>query len=123
VTVYGGYSWQVKVDKESKLLWKKEDGFHHDLKVRPNGNTHDYRARLGPRIRFNANGKQVWRFVSPHHAGEQQELVATLFDLIATRSIRSSPACLLRNRARPLPCDSGLEMELTLLKDCRSLTI
>jgi outer membrane protein assembly factor BamB len=37
IAVYGGHSWLVKLDKDSKLLWKKEDGFHHDLEVRPDG--------------------------------------------------------------------------------------
>lgn len=37
LTVYGGHSWLAKFDKDSKLLWKRNDGFHHDLEVQPDG--------------------------------------------------------------------------------------
>lgn len=35
--VYGGHSWLARFDKDSKLIWKHENGFHHDLEIQDDG--------------------------------------------------------------------------------------
>ncbi len=47
-----------------------------------NGNTLLTESDYGRAIEVTPGGEIVWEFVSPHRAGEQGELVATLFELI-----------------------------------------
>ncbi|MCH2101867.1 MAG: arylsulfotransferase family protein [Planctomycetes bacterium] len=35
--VYGGHSWLARFDKDSNLIWKHENGFHHDFEIQEDG--------------------------------------------------------------------------------------
>jgi hypothetical protein len=48
----------------------------------PNGNTLITESERGRAIEVTRDGEVVWEFLSPHRAGPQQNLVATLFDVV-----------------------------------------
>jgi hypothetical protein len=48
----------------------------------PNGNTLITESENGRALEVTSKGKVVWEFNSPHRAGERDELVAVLFELI-----------------------------------------
>lgn len=48
----------------------------------PNGNLLITESESGRAIEIDPEGEVVWEFVSPHRAGRDQELVATLFDVV-----------------------------------------
>src|SRR5690606_36181070 len=48
----------------------------------PNGNTVITESDHGRAFEVTRDGEIVWEFVSPHRAGERNELIATLFELI-----------------------------------------
>lgn len=47
-----------------------------------NGNTLITESETGRAVEVTTDGESVWEFFSPHRAGEAQELVATLFEVI-----------------------------------------
>ena len=48
----------------------------------PNGNTLITESEMGRALEITPDHQVVWEFVSPHRAGEKNELVATLFDVV-----------------------------------------
>ena len=48
----------------------------------PNGNTLITESQNGRALEVTADGRIVWEFYNPHRAGEQNELVAALFELV-----------------------------------------
>jgi hypothetical protein len=59
----------VKLDRASNLIWANHCGAHHDLEVLPDGDYHPA-------------GAVVWEFFNPHRAGEADEYIATLFEVL-----------------------------------------
>ena len=51
----------------------------------PNGNTLITESEKGRAFEVTPKNEIVWEFLSPHRAGENQELVATLFEMIRTK--------------------------------------
>jgi outer membrane protein assembly factor BamB len=47
-----------------------------------NGNTLITESEMARALEITPEGQVVWEFVNPHRAGEKQELVATLFEVI-----------------------------------------
>jgi len=48
----------------------------------PNGNTLITESDGGRAFELTADGQLVWEFYNPHRAGEQQEFIATLFEML-----------------------------------------
>ena len=48
----------------------------------PNGNTLVVETDGGRALELTGDGEVVWEFRSPFRAGDEQELVATLFDVV-----------------------------------------
>ncbi len=48
----------------------------------PNGNTLITESMMGRAFEVTPEGETVWEFYNPHRAGEDQELVATLFEVV-----------------------------------------
>ena len=48
----------------------------------PNGNTLVTESDGGRAFELTAGGQLVWEFYNPHRAGEQQEFIATLFEML-----------------------------------------
>ena len=47
----------------------------------PNGNILMVESNFGRALEVTEKGEVVWEFVSPHRAGENNDLIATLFDV------------------------------------------
>jgi len=47
-----------------------------------NGNTLIIEANRGRAFEVTAEGEIVWEFLNPHRAGDHEELIATLYDLV-----------------------------------------
>lgn len=65
-------------DGGTRAFASKTCGTAHRL---PNGNTLAVATDTGRAVEVTRDGEVVWEFVSPFRAGEQGELVATLFDV------------------------------------------
>ncbi|MCP5049247.1 MAG: hypothetical protein GY940_18905, partial [bacterium] len=48
----------------------------------PNGNTLISESNAGKAFEVTPNGRIVWEFYTPHRAGENNELIANLFEVI-----------------------------------------
>lgn len=59
-------------------LFSDQIGMTHRL---PNGNTLIVESEGGRAIEVTRNGEIVWEYYSPYRAGEQEELIATLFQM------------------------------------------
>lgn len=70
--------WQYAGTPEEPL-WSASCGTVQRL---PNGNTLINESNNGRSIEVTPAGEIVWEFLSPHRAGENDEMVATLFDVI-----------------------------------------
>ena len=64
-----------KVEK----LYSREAGAIQRL---PNGNTLMTESDRGRGVEVTPDGRVVWEFVNPHRAGEQNELIAALYDVV-----------------------------------------
>jgi len=74
----GELSW-VFPGEDQQSLSSPEAGSCQRL---PNGNTLITESEMARALEITPAGQVVWEFVSPHRAGEQLELVATLFEVI-----------------------------------------
>lgn len=70
--------WQYQGSAESPFF-TESCGSAYRL---PNGNTLITESDRGRSFEVTPDGEIVWEFVSPHRAGEDEELIATLFDLV-----------------------------------------
>jgi hypothetical protein len=52
----------------------------------PNGNTLIIESTMGRAFEVTAEGEIVWEFYNPHRAGDNNELIATLFDVVRVPS-------------------------------------
>lgn len=63
-------------------LFSKTNGSCQRL---PNGNTLITESDRGRAFEVTPGGKIVWEYINPHRAGEQDELIATLFEVVRLR--------------------------------------
>ena len=71
--------WRYPVDAAPDQLFSKTLGSCQRL---PNGNTLITESENGRAIEVTPAGEIVWQFDSPHRAGPNRELVATLFEVV-----------------------------------------
>jgi hypothetical protein len=76
--VSGETVWQYGGTPEADLFTKTL-GSSQRL---PNGNTLITESQNGRALEVTADGRIVWEFYNPHRAGEKNELVAALFELV-----------------------------------------
>lgn len=74
----GEVLWQY-IGDEKDPFWSRTCGAAQRL---PNGNTLISESDGGRAFEVTAGGDIVWEFYNPHRAGESQQLIATLFELI-----------------------------------------
>jgi len=98
----GGVTWDYR-GPEGRPLDSPEAGSVQRL---ANGNTLITESEQGRALEVDEEGNIVWEFVSPHRAGEQGELVATLFEVV--RLPRESAGFL---RSRPKQYATGSETD------------
>lgn len=75
--------------KTDAMEWKfagtREEPFYSSScganQLLPNGNVLATESNFGRAIEISKDGEVVWEFVSPHRAGSDNELIATLFDV------------------------------------------
>ena len=76
----GEIGWQYPTaDAVGDALWSPEAGSSQRL---PGGNTLITESERGRALEVTPEGELVWEFLSPHRAGPQKNLVATLFDVV-----------------------------------------
>jgi len=89
-TGHAGYSKVVEIDPTSQeLVWAyfgdEQNGFltatSGAQQRLPNGNTLIIESNAGRAFEVNPGGDIVWEFYNPHRAGDDDELIATLFDV------------------------------------------
>lgn len=71
-------SWRF-YGTEGKRLFSRFNGAVQRL---PNGNTLITESDYGRAVEVTRGRKIVWEFLNPHRAGENNELIATLFDMV-----------------------------------------
>ena len=72
--------WEYSSDKEGKeLFYTHWLGYNQRL---PNGNTLITDSESGRAFEVTKEGEIVWEFINPHRSGDDQSLVATLYELI-----------------------------------------
>jgi hypothetical protein len=76
--VSGGTVWQYGGVREVSLF-SRTLGSAQRL---PNGNTLITESQNGRALEVTPNGRTVWEFYNPHRAGERNELVASLFEMV-----------------------------------------
>ena len=69
--------WQYSGTAETPL-YSRTLGASHRL---PNGNTLISESNYGRAIEVTQDGEIVWEFINPHRAGDDDELIATLFEM------------------------------------------
>ncbi len=73
-----------------EVIWSYRDGVHGSLHTDmigtvqrlPNGNTLIVESERGRALEVGMDRETVWEYVNPHRAGENKELVATLFQMV-----------------------------------------
>jgi len=76
--------------RTQKIVWAFRDSPEHGLVSRtlgavqrlPNGNTLIVESNHGRAIEVTAQGEIVWEFINPRRAGENNQLIATLLDVV-----------------------------------------
>ncbi len=76
--VSGNISWAYDGEESNKF----ETQTCGSCQRLPNGNTLITESDNGRAIEVTVGGKIVWEFLNPHRTGEENELVATLFEMI-----------------------------------------
>ena len=69
--------WEFTANR-NRSFYSKTCGTSHRL---PNGNTLIVESDRGRALELTPDGAVVWVFVNPHRAGEENELIATLFNI------------------------------------------
>jgi hypothetical protein len=70
--------WEFAGD-ERNIFFSATCGSNQRL---PNGNTLITESDNGRAFEVNLEGEIVWEFINPHRAGENQELIATLYEMV-----------------------------------------
>jgi len=72
-------------DMKKKFEGSREEPFYTSScganQYLPNGNILAVESNFGRALEIDKDNKVVWEFVSPHRAGEEKKLIATLFDV------------------------------------------
>lgn len=74
----GEVLWQY-VGDETDPFWSRTCGAAQRL---PNGNTLISESDRGRAFEVTPDGEIVWEFYNPHRAGDRQQLIATLFEMV-----------------------------------------